>query len=412
MMSVAYTAMVRLMTQLGDPTHGFRSVHVVGTNGKSSSTRFIAAILRRHGLRTGAYLSPHLRAYCECIQVDENDLDAEGLVQALMHAAWAAERVNRTLAEGDAVTQFELLTAAAYVALARRGVDVAVVEAGMGGRYDATSVIASTVQVLTNVELEHTRWLGPTAADIASMKLAVVQPHSVVVVGRGLHEDVVRLVHAVADERSTRVVVADEAWQGPLRAAGRFQRRNFALAIAAARAYLEAVGLELDPEAVRDAAEATTVPGRFHVVSSDPPTLLDVAHNPAGMEALIESLDDFQGTRPLGVVLAMLDDKDHEAMLATLLPRAARLWATAADGPRALAPGTIESLARRQRMNDVVCEPDAARALSEARAWAASEVDGVVLATGSFKLVGDLLGTFDAPATPNLRSRSPGLAST
>ena len=258
--SVASTAMVRLMAQLGEPADGFRSVHVVGTNGKSSSTRFIAAILHRHGLRTGTYLSPHLRTYCECIQVDESDLDGDGLVHALMHAAWAAERVNRTLAEGDAVTQFELLTGAAYVALARRAVDVAVVEAGMGGRYDATSVIASTVQVLTNVELEPARWLGPTAADIARMKLAVVQPHSVLVVGPGLREEALRLAHAIADERSTQVVAADEPWRRPLRAAGRFQRRNFALAIAAARAYLEAVGPQFIPEAVRDAAEAASFP--------------------------------------------------------------------------------------------------------------------------------------------------------
>src|SRR3712207_1327918 len=149
--------MRRLLTALGSPQDAFRSVHVVGTNGKSSTVRMTAAILERHGLRTGAYLSPHLQSFRERVRVADHDLAPDDFARAVARVARAAEKVDRTLEPGDRVTQFEALTAAAYAEFARQGVEVAVVEAGLGGRWDATNVIPSEVQVLTNVGLEHTR---------------------------------------------------------------------------------------------------------------------------------------------------------------------------------------------------------------------------------------------------------------
>ena len=154
--------MHKLMTALGMPQRRFASIHVVGTNGKSSTVRMIAAILERHGLRTGSYTSPHLASFTERVEIGEQPVSAADFAAAVTRAAHAAELVNHTQDTGDTVTQFEALTAAAYHELARRGVEVAVIEAGLGGRYDATNVIPSKVQVLTNVGLEHTRWLGPT----------------------------------------------------------------------------------------------------------------------------------------------------------------------------------------------------------------------------------------------------------
>src|SRR5213082_3897002 len=171
------------------PQRRFASIHVVGSNGKSSTTRMIAAILERHGLATGTYTSPHLRSFAERIEVRERPLDGATFAAAVKRAARAARLVDRTLDEDDRVTQFEALTAAAYSELARSGVEVAVIEAGLGGRYDATNVIPSKVQVLTGVGLEHTRWLGPTIADIAAEKLAVVQEGGTLVLGSGLHPD-------------------------------------------------------------------------------------------------------------------------------------------------------------------------------------------------------------------------------
>ena len=175
--------MHRLMTVLGLPQRRFASIHVVGSNGKSSTVRFCAAILERHGLRTGSYTSPHLRSFRERIEVGEEPIGEAEFAAAVTRAAEAAELVNRTADPDDPVTQFEALTAAAYHALAGRGVEVAVVEAGLGGRFDATNVIPSKVQVLTSVSLEHTRWLGPTLTDIAREKLAVVHDYSTLVVG-------------------------------------------------------------------------------------------------------------------------------------------------------------------------------------------------------------------------------------
>ena len=199
--------MRRMMTVLGSPERSFEAVHVLGTNGKSSTTRMTAAILERHGLRTGAYLSPHLVSYCERVLVEEREMDPDGFADAVSRAAWAAERVNRTLAGDDHVTQFELLTAAAFWHMAAAGVEVAVVEAGLGGRYDATSVLDAPVTVLTNVGLEHTRWLGPTVRDIAEEKLAAVSEGAVLVLGEDLDEQAL----AVARPRGRRAGGADRA---------------------------------------------------------------------------------------------------------------------------------------------------------------------------------------------------------
>jgi dihydrofolate synthase/folylpolyglutamate synthase len=393
--------MRRMMTVLGSPQRRFDAIHVLGTNGKSSTTRMTAAILERHGLRTGAYTSPHLMSYSERVQVGERDIEADAFAAAIARAAWAAERVNRTLAEDDHVTQFELLTAAALWAMAEREVGVAVVEAGLGGRYDATSVIESRVTVLTNVGLEHTRWLGPTVHDIAEEKLAVVRPDATLVLGAELAEEALAVATRVAAERAARIVRVP-AGQPALKllARGSFQRQNFALARLAAETYLKDSGIELNEQAVREAAAHTAVPGRLHVVDEDPLTVLDGAHNPAAVLALVGSLPEVLAGRPLGVVLGVLEDKDAASMLATLLPLCERAWFTAPPSSRALSPAALESLARQLGFDAVVCEPQPQRALAQGRAWALEEPGGgAVLATGSVYLVGDLLAEEDTSDT-------------
>jgi dihydrofolate synthase/folylpolyglutamate synthase len=383
--------MRRMMTVLDLPQQRYESIHVVGSNGKSSTTRMIAAILQRHGVRTGAYLSPHLVSWAERIQIAEQDLSPGEFAAAVARAAWAAERVDRTLGPGDRVTQFELVTTAALSELAEREVDVAVIEAGLGGRYDATSVIDSQVQVLTGVGLEHTRWLGPTLLDIAAEKLAVVRPGGTLALAAGLDAEVRELALRVAAEGGAAVVDPPDEGDLALLAMGSFQRRNFALAHAAAEAWLERAGIAVRADAIRDAAAATLVPGRFQVIDDDPPTVIDGAHNPAGIEALVESLPEFVAGRPLAAVIAILDDKDAAGMLRTLLPHCERVWFTAAPTPRALPPATLESLAR-QLGYDGTTRPDPGLALEEARTWAAAQrPQGVALATGSIYLVAELM---------------------
>ena len=378
--------MQRMMTALGHPQRRFDSIHVVGTNGKSSTTRMIEAILHRHGLRTGAYLSPHLVSYWERIRVEEMDLASAAFAAAVARAAHAAELVDRSLAEGERVTQFELLTAAAYSELDVRGVAVAAVEAGLGGRYDATNVIPSKVQVLTSVGLEHTRWLGPTITDIANEKLDVVQEGATLVLGAGLHPDADAVAERIAAERRARLVRAPAEPGVEVGAPGAFQRRNFALARAAAEAYLG----ELDLDAVARAAAEVSVPGRLQIIDEHPVVVIDGAHNPEGVTALVESLPEVVGRRrPIVAVVSVLDDKDAAGMLLALIERCDALVFTSSQNPRALPPPTLLSLS--QQLNgppgEIVAEPR--RAVEYARRLAGA--GGAVLVTGSIYLIADLL---------------------
>jgi dihydrofolate synthase/folylpolyglutamate synthase len=377
--------MRRLLTALGSPQERFRSIHVVGTNGKSSTVRMTAAIAARHGHTVGAYLSPHLVSFRERIRIGDEDLSEDDFARVMTRVARAAEKVDKGLEEGDRVTQFEALTAAAYDEFARRGVEIAVVEAGLGGRWDATNVIPSEVQVLTNVGLEHTRWLGPTVRDIAREKLAVVRDGGTLVLGHDLHPDA---VDEASRTPAARVITAPADAGVDVGAQGTFQRRNFALARTAAAALLG----ELDEGAVREAAAAIRVPGRFQIVADDPLTILDGAHNPGGMRALAESLADHR--EPLVLVVSVLDDKDAAAMLSELVPLCDGIVCTASANPRALPPATLASLTEQLGGPPTRLERDPHRALELARDLAGPE--GAVLATGSIYLVADLLRPADA----------------
>jgi dihydrofolate synthase/folylpolyglutamate synthase len=378
--------MHKLMTVLGMPQRRFASIHVVGSNGKSSTTRMIAAILERHGLRTGTYTSPHLRSFAERIEVGERPLDGPVFASAVERVARAARLVDRTLDdEDDRVTQFEALTATAYAELARSGVEVAVIEAGLGGRYDATNVIPSKVQVVTGVGLEHTRWLGPTIADIAEEKLDVVRDHAVLVTGE-LDPDARAVAERVAAERHARLVRAPGEAEAPRRALGAFQRRNFAVARTAAEAFLG----RLDADAVRRAADEVEIPGRLQTVATRPLVLHDGAHNPSGARALAEALPEVVGDRrPLVVVFAVLDDKDVAGMLRELASTADRIVFTRSSHPRSLTPATLMTLCEQLGGPPAEVVGDAHAAVERARELAGP--DGAVLATGSIYLIAELV---------------------
>jgi dihydrofolate synthase/folylpolyglutamate synthase len=370
--------MHKLMTVLGMPQRRFASIHVVGSNGKSSTVRMIAAIIERRGLRTGSYTSPHLRTFAERVEVGERPLPEPAFAAAVARAAHAAELVNRTLPDDDEVTQFEALTAAAYHALASSGVEVAVIEAGLGGRYDATNVIPSRVQVLTTVGLEHTRWLGPTIDDIAREKLAVVRDHATLVTGPLVPEAEAVAVE-VAGARHASHVRVTEPWRGALTPRGDFQRWNFAVAAAAAEAF---VG---EPVAADRAAAEVLIPGRLEQIADSPLTLIDGAHNPDGARALAQALE---GRRFVGVI-GILDDKDAAAMLEALLPLFDHVVFTRSANPRSLPPATLQSLTRQLGDAEGEIVPDPKTALERARGLAGPA--GAVLATGSIYLIADLV---------------------
>ena len=385
--------MRKLSAVLGLPQHRFASIHVVGTNGKSSVTRMVAALLETHRVPAGACVSPHAARWSERILVHGVEIGPAELSAAVERAALAAETVNRTLGEGEAVTQFELATAAAFVALANARVKAAVVEAGLGGRLDATNTIPSRVTVLTSVGLDHTEWLGESEEEIAAEKLAVLRDHTTLVLGR-VSPAVRELAERIAAERRARLVVAEED-PGPeieLRAPGGFQRRNFALACAAAEAFLG----ELDPARVACVATSIEIPGRLEQVGTDPSVFLDAAHNPDGAKALAEALPEVAEGRPVIAVIAVLADKDANAMIEALAPTLTQAICTelpSADGP--IGPVGLDLSARRRafpaRELTRLCvdagfaaeaEPDFEAAISRGRVLA-REAGGALLVTGS-----------------------------
>jgi dihydrofolate synthase/folylpolyglutamate synthase len=384
--------MHRLSTALGLPQHRFASIHVVGTNGKSSVTRMIGALLEAHGVRCGASVSPHPSRWSERVLIGGEEIGGAEFAAAVERVARAAETVNRSLEEGEEVTQFEVATAAAFVAFAAAGVEVAVVEAGLGGRLDATNTIPSRVTVLTSIGLDHTAWLGDTELEIAAEKLAVLRDYTTLVRGR-LSPEVARLAERTAEERGARLLVAPEdPGRGvELRAAGGFQRRNFALACAAAEAYLG----DLDASRAAKVAATLTVPGRLERVADHPPVLLDVAHNPDGAAALAEGLGEVAGGRPIVACIAVLAEKDAGAMIAALAPAVTHLVCTElpADGPKPSSMARISSRRRSLRGEElagaargagveVEAIEDFGNAVRRARDLA-RELDGVLLVTGS-----------------------------
>jgi dihydrofolate synthase/folylpolyglutamate synthase len=381
--------MHRLTTVLGMPQHRFASIHVVGTNGKSSVTRMIAALLDAHGVSAGACVSPHASRWSERTLVHGEEIGAAEFAAAVERVAQAAEVVNRTLEEGEAVTQFEVATAATFVALAGARVQAAAIEAGLGGRLDATNTIPSRVTVLTSIGLDHTEWLGETEVEIAAEKLAVLRDHSTLALGR-VSAAVAALAEGVAAERGARLVraAADPGPELRLRAPGPFQRRNFALALAAAEAFLG----ELDPDRVAEVAATLAIPGRLEQIATDPPAFIDAAHNPDGAAALAEALPVATAGRPVVACLAILADKDAEAMVRALAPVLDRAVCTelpvealSAQGRPGAASHPAAELARACEAVGLPAEPETSfpEALRRACELASELPGGTLLVTGS-----------------------------
>ncbi|MFL5873704.1 MAG: bifunctional folylpolyglutamate synthase/dihydrofolate synthase [Solirubrobacterales bacterium] len=386
--------MRKLTTALGLPQHRFASIHVVGTNGKSSVTRMTAAVLQEHGLRAGACVSPHTDRWSQRTLVQGEEIDAVAWEQAVGQVAAAAEAVDRSLEEGDAVTQFEAATAASFVALARARVGVAAIEAGLGGRLDATNTIPSKVTVLTSIGLDHTEWLGETETEIAAEKLAVLRDQTTLVLGE-VSPAVADLAERTAAERGARLLhaPADRGAEVRLRAPGEFQRRNFAIACTAAEAFLG----RLDSEAVARAAASVTVPGRLELIAEHPPTYVDAAHNPAGAAALARSLPELAAGRPVVACLAVLADKDAREMVAALAPVLDRAVCT--ELPAAALEGHGRPGARSRPAAELAAAcaeaglPAEAElrfeaALRRARELAAGDPEGLLLITGSHYAIG------------------------
>lgn len=376
--------MHRLCTLLGMPQHRFASVHVVGTNGKTSVTRMTAALLEAHGVRAGAYLSPHIHSWRERIVIAGEPISEQAFADALDRAEQSAQVADRSAGEEGPVTQYELLTAAAFVAFAAARVKVAVIEAGLGGRLDATNVIPSKATVLTSVGLDHTDWLGDTLERIAAEKLAVLRDHTTLITGE-LPPEVETVADQVVRDRHAERISPDPP-------SADYPARNFALAQEAAAV---ALGGSLDAEAVEGARRELSNPGRAQVIEGDPPAILDAAHNPQGARALAEILPSLSGGRPVVCCLAVMEDKDARGIVEALAPACTAF--VCAEVPTEAMEGSGRPGARSRSATELtaLCREAGAEAEEVAgprAAWArarelAGNRSGVALAAGSHYLL-------------------------
>ena len=400
--------MRRLCLLLGLPQNRFASIHVVGTNGKTSVTRMAAALLEGHGVRTGAYVSPHITTWRERTLIRGEPIPEDAFAEAVERAEQAAEAADRAAGEEGPVTQFELLTAAGFVAFAAARVQYAVVEAGLGGRLDATNVIPSQLTVLTSVGHDHTEWLGETLQEIAAEKLAVLRDHTTLITGE-LPEEVIPVV-----ERFTRERHATHLWAASVANTllPGYQGKNLALAQAVTG---EVLG-ELDTEAVAAFAQGLAsrrfaIKGRAELIPGDPPVIFDAAHNPDGAAALAEALPSLvpprrwrnglrSGWRGADVVccLAILAGKDAAGIVNALALVISRFVCTEIPPERIEGSGRPGGRARPALEIAALCEkagveaeaiPDPITAWDRTRDLA-RERHGVALAAGSHYLLASI----------------------
>lgn len=395
---------IRLLVEtMGSPHLGVPTIHVAGTNGKTSTTRLSALLLVAHGLSTGSYTSPHLERIEERLGVNGRIATPEELVQSVADVAAFADILEGR--DEAKFTYFELTTAMAFAFFADQAVEATVIEVGLGGRLDATNVVEADVAVLTGVSLEHTEYLGPTVEAIAAEKLAIAGPDSILVTG-----PVEPTVFDLAEQRARELGIQHRAygrdfsvdatravkgWQIDIHGAeddysglhlpvhGRHQTVNAALAVAAVEALL---GRKLDPEAVSEAVTVFDTPGRMEAVAGEPFVLLDGAHNEEGFETLEAALEEEFPTTRWVLVLGVMGDKDLEGMTGRIAGRVVAIITTTVPEERAVPAAEIAS--RIAPLVSVPVEPigdpEAALAVARQRAGA----DGAVLVTGSLYLVG------------------------
>lgn len=413
-----------VMELAGDPQRTFPVVHVTGTNGKTSTARIVESVLREMGLKTGRFTSPHLHSMLERIAVAGRPIEAERFLAAYDDVAPFIDLVDARSAEegGPRMTYFEVLVAVAYAAFADLPVDVAVVEVGMGGAWDATNVVDAPVSVITPIDVDHRHFLGDTPEEIAGEKSGIIKPDAITVSAVQPDLAAAEVLVDRATEVGARIVfegndfgvtahdVAVGGQQLSLRGLaaeypdlflplhGTHQAQNAAVAVAAVEAFVGGGEQPLDIEVLRAGLAAVESPGRLEIVRRSPTVLVDAAHNPAGARALRDALSEaFTFVRLVGV-LAVMRDKDAAEMLELLEPVLDEVVVSRNSSPRSMRAAELGEIASdifgEHRVTVVDDLPDAL----DRAAGLADEggVAGGVLATGSVVTAADvrmLLGT-------------------
>ena len=411
---------------MGNPQFDYPVIHVAGTNGKTTVTRLVADILGAHGIRTGTFTSPHLHRLEERFSIDGVPMTADAFTQAVSDIAWFVEEYERR--QDCGITYFEVTAALAFSMFAEVALDVAIIEVGMGGRWDATNVVDSAVAVVTGIALDHVEYLGETVAEIAAEKAAIIGEGGVVVTGP-LPPAAEGAITVRAGEKDAKwyrsgdaFSIADEVqavggWMVDvigiysdyrelyLPIHGRHQIDNLATAIATAEAFLERA---LDIDALRDALAATSQPGRIEVVHHRPLVIVDGAHNVQGVEGLASALRDEFPETDWHVVAGMRGDRSPGEILEPLTGLVGHLWATAPDDPEAIDASTVAASAGSVLGCETTVVEDVADAVSEAMNAAGPK--GAVAVVGSLYVAGEaresLIGTGFQPSGVHVRFES------
>ena len=440
-----------LLEAMQHPERQFPSVLIAGTNGKGSTAAMLASILHASALKTGLYTSPHLIRINERIRVNGQEISDDDFARLHGEVDAAAEKLVKRGVLPWHPSFFEMMTGIAFEHFAREQVEIAVLEVGMGGRLDATNVVEPRISVITDISLDHQKYLGNTVGEIAREKVGIIraggvvvtlpqQPEANDVIGNTILELGARGVSAVAyvppvSPGSGDYLVASGGetlragdgekliatnhpkdakkyiYRYPLNVmkhqivvetalVGRHQLRNVALAIAAAEELSKQGFAAITPQTIERGIRETQWPGRFQVIaprSGWPEIVLDVAHNPAGAWALRSALSERYGDRPLLFVFGAMRDKAISEMTEILFPLAERVIATRAENPRSASPEEIRQAGTRTGA-EIELAADAASALEQARKWAGTTAEKVIVVTGSIYLVGEAMQTLTARA--------------
>jgi len=399
-----------ILERLGRPEQTFRSLHIAGTNGKGSVAAMLDSILRLAGYRTGLYTSPHLVRINERLRVNGADIADDDFAAAFN----AVEReIEALLASGTLPAHpsyFECLTTMAFWYFRQAGVELAVLEVGLGGRLDATNVVTPLVAVITQIDFDHERYLGYSLQEIAGEKASIIKPSVPVVsaAANPIAQAVIRGRAAVMDAplveidtayrvedlrahdagRYEFVAVAEDGFRLRLAPAlrGRFQVRNAITALAAAR-LLAAQGCPVPGECIAEGIARVEWPGRLERVARNPDIFLDGAHNPAAAWELARFWEEHFSGRTIHLIYGTMRDKAVGEIAELLFPRVATVVVTQADSPRAASAETLAKVAHTLKA-EVVVEPEAKRAL--ARALERAQPEDAVFVTGSLYLVGEI----------------------
>jgi dihydrofolate synthase/folylpolyglutamate synthase len=393
-----------LVKQLDNPHNNIKIIHVTGTNGKGSVCKFIASILQKAGYTTGIYISPHLQRFSERIVVNDEEISEEDVVSLVVKIK---PIVDSMIKQHNMPTFFEIVTAMALQFFSDYNVDFAVVEVGLGGRYDATNVVSPIVTIITNISLEHSQQLGEDVKSIAFEKAGIIKDGIPIITAT--RNDARDVIEQIAKEKKAPITVIDgKSWirlshsmndqafliHGFLKdhsvktsMLGEYQGENIALAIASIEE-LQIKGVYLPDTCYEDGIAAAFNPGRMEIISKEPTILLDGAHNPVGMEMLkMTLLEDFDYDR-LILILGILRDKDIEKMLNTIVPISDLIVVTKSSNARACDPAILKrEIEKIDHKKEIVTEESLSEAIDHAKSLA--NKDDLICISGSLFTVGE-----------------------